>query len=138
MASRIKISNPGGIAKPAGAYSHVARVSAGDLLFIAGQVALDRDGKLVGDGDFEAQAAQVFENLRAALRSEGADFRNVVQFTTYLVDSRDIPKIRKFRERAYPGFFPDGKYPPNTLLVVERLAAEEMRLEIAAIAAPDQ
>jgi enamine deaminase RidA (YjgF/YER057c/UK114 family) len=123
--------------KPGGAYSHVARVSAGPLLFIAGQVAVDGSGKVVGDGDFEAQAVQVFANLRAALQSEGADFQHVVQFTTYLVDSRDIAKLRKFRDKAYPAFFPDGKYPPNTLLVVDRLASEEVRLEIAAIAAPD-
>ncbi|HYH40516.1 MAG TPA: RidA family protein [Burkholderiales bacterium] len=132
---RIKMRNPETMPKPAGAYSHVARVSAGDLLFIAGQVAVDVGGKMV-DGDFEAQAAQVFANLRAALRSEGADFKDVVQFTTYLVDSRDIAKLRKYRDRVYPTFFPDGKYPPNTLLVVDRLASEDMRLEIAAIAAP--
>ena len=132
---RVKMKNPETMPKPAGAYSHVARVSAGDLLFIAGQVAVEVGGKIV-EGDFEAQAAQVFANLRAALQSEGADFKDVVQFTTYLVDSRDISKLRKYRDRVYPTFFPDGKYPPNTLLVVDRLASEDMRLEIAAIAAP--
>ena len=137
MASRIKLSNPNTLAKPGGTYSHVARVSAGELLFIAGQVPIDASGKIVGNGDFDAQAEQVFENIRLALESEGAVFRNVVQFTTYLVDSRDIPKLRKFRERTYPQYFPEGRYPPNTLLVVERLASEEIRLEIAAIAAPD-
>jgi enamine deaminase RidA (YjgF/YER057c/UK114 family) len=137
MTSRIKMSNPNTMPKPAGAYSHVARVSAGALLFIAGQVAVDSSGKVVGEGDLEAQAAQVFANLRAALQSEGADLQHVVQLTTYLVDSRDIAKLRKFRDKTYPAFFPDGKYPPNTLLVVDRLASEEMRLEIAAIAAPD-
>lgn len=136
MASRIKMSNPSTMPKPAGAYSHVARVSGGDLLFIAGQVAVDTTGKIV-EGDFDAQAAQVFQNLRAALQSEGGDFRNIVQLTTYLVDSRDIAKLRKYRDRVYPQFFPDGKYPPNTLLVIDRLAAEDMRLEIAAIAALD-
>jgi enamine deaminase RidA (YjgF/YER057c/UK114 family) len=136
MAGRIRKTNPGTLPPPAGAYSHVARVAAGELLFIAGQVPVDRSGKVV-EGDFDAQCAQVFENLRAALQSEGADLQHVVQFTTYLVDSRDIPKLRKFRERTYPQFFPDGKYPPNTLLVIDRLVAEDMRLEIAAIAAPD-
>jgi enamine deaminase RidA (YjgF/YER057c/UK114 family) len=136
MTNRIRISNPDTLPKPAGSYSHVARVTAGDLLFIAGQVATDGSGKVVGADDFEAQAAQVFANLRAALASEGADFRHVVQFTTYLVDSRDIAKLRRYRDRVYPQLFPDGKYPPNTLLVVQRLASEEMRLEIAAIAAP--
>jgi enamine deaminase RidA (YjgF/YER057c/UK114 family) len=135
MATRIKMSNPSTMPKPAGAYSHVTRVSGGgDLLFIAGQVAVDPSGKVV-EGDFEAQAAQVFANLRAALQSEGGDFANVVQLTTYLVDSRDIAKLRKYRDSAYPQFFADGKYPPNTLLVIDRLASEAMRLEIAAIAA---
>ena len=137
MTNRVRISNPDTLAKPAGAYSHVARASAGELLFIAGQVAVDAGGKMVGVDDFEAQAEQVFANLRAALRSEGADFRDVVQFTTYLVDSRDIAKLRRYRDRVYAQIFPDGKYPPNTLLVVERLASEDMRLEIAAIAAPE-
>jgi len=136
MTNRVRISNPDTVAKPAGTYSHVARASAGELLFIAGQVAVDASGKLVGVDDFEAQAEQVFANLGAVLRSEGADFRDVVQFTTYLVDSRDIPKLRRYRERVYAQIFPDGKYPPNTLLVVNRLASEDMRLEIAAIAAP--
>ena len=135
MVSRIKISNPRGLAKPAGTYSHVARVKAGEFLFIAGQVAVNARGKLVGSGDFEAQARQVFRNLGAALKSEGANYRNIVQFTTYLVDSRDIPKLRKFRERNYARFFPDGRYPPNTLLIVDRLASEEMLLEISAVAA---
>ena len=137
MATRIKIENPQSLPKPGGTYSHVARVRAGDLIFIAGQVPVDGSGKVVGDGDFDAQAEQVFENIRLALESQGAQFHHVVQFTTYLVDSRDIPKLRRFRERTFPQYFPDGKYPPNTLLVVERLASEDMRLEIATIAAPD-
>ena len=137
MPSPVKMSNPKGLSKPAGTYSHVARARAGEFLFIAGQVSVNAGGKLVGAGDFEAQARQVFRNIGVALKSAGADYRNVVQFTTYLVDSRDIPKLRKFREKNFKKFFPDGQYPPNTLLVIDRLAGEEMRLEIAAIAALD-
>jgi enamine deaminase RidA (YjgF/YER057c/UK114 family) len=137
MASRIKMSNPEGLSRPLGTYSHVARVKASEFLFIAGQVPVNAGGKLVGRDDFEAQARQVFRNIRVALKSAGADYRNVVQFTTYLVNSRDIPKLRQFRERNYPKFFPDGKYPPNTLLVIDRLASEDILLEIAAIAALD-
>ena len=136
MASRIKMSNPSTMPKPGGAYSHVTRVSGGDLLFIAGQVAYDANGKFAGP-DLEAQAAQVFANIRVALQSEGGDFRNIVQLTTYLVDSRDIAKLRAWRDQNYAKFFPDGKYPPNTLLVIDRLASEDMRLEIAVIAALD-
>jgi len=97
----------------------------------------DANGKIVGAGDFSAQTRQVFRNLLTALESAGAGYRNVAQFTTYLVNSRDIAKLRAFRERYYPKFFPDGQYPPNTLLVVDRLASEEMLLEIAAIAVLD-
>lgn len=137
MASRIKMSNPKGLSRPLGTYSHVARVKAGEFLFIAGQVPVNAGGRLVGVDDFDAQARQVFRNLGVALKSAGAGYRNVVQFTTYLVNSRDISKFRKFRERNYPRFFPDGKYPPNTLLVIDRLASEDILLEIAAIAALD-
>lgn len=135
MASRVRMSNPKGLAKPAGTYSHVARARAGEFLFIAGQVPVNAGGKLVGAGDFEAQARQVFRNIGVALKSAGAGYGNIVQFTTYLVDSRDIPKLRKFREQNFNRLFPDGQYPPNTLLVIDRLAGEEMRLEISAIAA---
>lgn len=137
MASRVKFSNPKSLVKSRAAYSHVARVSVGELLFVAGQIPMNARGKLVGNDDFEAQAQQVFKNIRIALRSEGADFRNVVQSTTYLVDSRDIPKLRTFRQRVYARYFPDGRYPPNKLIVVNRLASEEIRLEIAVVAAPD-
>jgi len=135
MNPRIRIVNPRGLAKPLGSYSHVARAQAGELLFIAGQVAVDARGKLVGAGDFEAQARQVFKNLGAALRSAGAGYGNIVQFTTYLVDSRDIPRLRKFRERHYAKWFPGGQYPPNTLLIIDRLVSEDFLLEISAIAA---
>jgi len=135
MISRIKISNPKGLPKPLGSYSHVARARASEFLFIAGQVAVDTSGKLIGADDFQAQARQVFKNLGAALKSAGAGYSDIVQFTTYLVDSRDIPKLRKFRERNYAKFFPEGKYPPNTLLIVDRLVSEDMLLEISAIAA---
>ena len=101
----------------------------GEFLFIAGQVPVNAAGKLVGAGDFEAQARQVFRNIGVALKSAGAGYGNIVQFTTYLVDSRDIPKLRKFRERNFKKYFRDGQYPPNTLLVIDRLAGEEMRLE---------
>jgi enamine deaminase RidA (YjgF/YER057c/UK114 family) len=136
MTARIKLSNPDTMAKPGGTYSHVARVKAGELIFIAGQVALDANGKVAGP-DIETQAEQVFKNIRAALQSEGADMKHIVQLTTYLTDAADIPKFRKYREGAYPTLFPDGKYPPNTLLVIDQLASPAIRLEIAVIAAPE-
>src|SRR5262247_1071924 len=98
----ITIHNPDVLGKPLGQYSQVARVKASEFLFIAGQVATDRDGKLVGADDFDAQCAQTFANIETALRAAGAGFANVVQFTTYLVHSQDIPKFMQYRLREFP------------------------------------
>ena len=98
-------------------------------------LAADRDGKLVGGGDFEAQCGQVFRNIEAALQSAGAGWRNVVQFTTYLVHSQDIPKFMSFRLREFPRMFPAGAYPPNKLLVIDRLVAEPFLPEVQTVAA---
>jgi enamine deaminase RidA (YjgF/YER057c/UK114 family) len=131
----IKIFNPDALGKPLGQYSQVTRVKAAEFLFIAGQVATDRDGKLVGADDFAAQCAQTFANIEAALRSCGAGFANVVEFTTYLVHSQDIPKFMQYRLREFPRLFANGAYPPNTLLMVDRLVKEEFLIEVQTIAA---
>ncbi len=131
----IKIYNPEGLGKPLGQYSNVTRVKASEFLFIAGQLAADKDGKLVGPDDFDAQCVQTFANIEAALKSAGAGWGNVVQFTTYLVHSQDIPKFMKYRLREFPKMFANGVYPPNTLLMVDRLVKEEFLVEVQAIAA---
>lgn len=118
-----------------GQYSHVSRVKAGELLFIAGMLGGDAAGNVVGEGDFDAQAAQVFRNIDAALKSAGATWANVVQFTTYLVHSQDIPKFRNFRLHEFPKMFPNGKHPPNTLVVVDRLVNESFLVEVQTVAA---
>jgi enamine deaminase RidA (YjgF/YER057c/UK114 family) len=92
-------------------------------------------GEIVGDGDFDAQAIQVFANIYTALKSADANWSNVVQFTTYLVHSQDIPKFMAFRQREFPKMFEDRKYPPNTLLMVDRLVREPFLIEVQAIAA---
>lgn len=123
------------LARPAAHYSHVARVrNATERLYLAGMVATDADGRTVGDNDFEAQAAQVFRNIELALKSAGAAWRDVVQFTTYLTRAEDIPRWRAFRQREFGRWFPDAKYPPNTLLVIQRLGAEAYLLEVQTIA----
>src|SRR5262249_60459139 len=75
----ITIQNPDALGKPLGQYSQITRVKASEWLFIAGQVATDRSGKLVGGDDFDAQCRQVFANIEAALKSQGAGFGNVVR-----------------------------------------------------------
>ena len=131
----IKILNPDVLGKPLGQYSQTTRVKASEFLFIAGQVGADKDGKTVGADDFDAQCVQTFANIEAALKSQGASFANVVEFTTYLVHSQDIPKFMAFRLREFPKMFPDGKYPPNTLLMVDRLVKEAFLVEVQTIAA---
>ncbi len=133
--AEIKIGNPDALARPLGQYSHITRVKASEFLFIAGQVAADKDGKLVGADDFDAQCAQVFSNIEAALSSQGAGFANVVEFTTYLVHSQDVSKFMKFRLREFPRIFPNGAYPPNTLLIVDRLVQEPFLIEVQTVAA---
>ena len=77
----------------------------------------------------------MFGNVRAALESCGAGWGNVVQFTTYLVHSQDIPKFMQYRLREFPRMFADGVYPPNTLLMVDRLVKEPFLVEVQTIAA---
>ena len=125
--AEIRIYNPDSLGKPLGQYSHVARVKAAELLFIAGMLAPGEE--------FDAQCRGLFAQIEKALRSAGAGWGNVVQFTTYLVHSQDIPKFMQFRLREFPRMFPNGAYPPNTLLIVDRLVQEQFLVEVQATAA---
>ena len=129
----VQILNPDTLGQPLGQYSQIARVKASEFLFIAGQVGAGKDGKTAGD--FAAQCDRTFANLGAALASQGASFANVAEFTTYMVHSQDIAKFMEWRKREFPRLFPDGKYPPNTLLIVDRLVREEFLIEVSAVAA---
>jgi enamine deaminase RidA (YjgF/YER057c/UK114 family) len=138
MMSDIKILNPETLGKPLGQYSQLTRVKPWELLFIAGQVGVDnsgadKDGK--APADFDAQCALVFANIGAALASQGAGFANLVEFTTYMVHSQDIPAFMAYRTREFPKLFAGGAYPPNTLLIVDRLVQEQFLIEVSAVAA---
>jgi enamine deaminase RidA (YjgF/YER057c/UK114 family) len=136
MAAEITIENPASLGMPLGQYSQVARVkNAAETIYVAGMLAVDRGGKIVGEGDVAAQTEQVFANIAAALQSAGMGWGNVVQFTTYLVDAADIAKFMDWRKRRFPTMFGDGKYPPNTLLVVSRLVNPAFRIEVQTVAA---
>lgn len=126
-----------GIAPPRSDYSHAVRVTCGSLLLISGQVPLDASGVLVGKHDFEAQTRQVFANLAAVLRAEGADFTNVVQFRTYLTHYAYVKKFARLRHELFQQYYPSGAYPPHTLLVVTSLAYPDYLIEVEAIAALD-
>lgn len=130
---QIQILNPDGLGKPLGQYSQLTRVKASEFLFIAGQVGADKDGNT--PADFDAQCALVFANIGTALASQGASFANLVEFTTYLVHSQDIAKFMAYRTREFPKMFATGAYPPNTLLIIDRLVQERFLIEVSAVAA---
>ena len=121
--------NPEGMHRPTG-YSHVAEVTAGRPVYIAGQVALDPAGELVGPGDIRAQAVQVFENLRTALGSVGAGFEQVVKLNLYLVDATQLPAVREVRDR----YVDTARPPASTAVEVRRLVREELLIEVEAVA----
>ena len=119
--------NPATIAPPRG-YSHV--VKAGNTVYIAGQVARDRDGKTVGVGDAKAQAEQVFQNLRAALAAAGGNLSHVVKLNTFMTHREDLAAYREVRAK----YLPDDNPPASTLVLCSGLADPDFRIEIEAIA----
>lgn len=121
-----------GLSAPLGMYSHVSR--AGNLIFVAGQVATNPQGEIVGKGDFAAQMRQVFRNLSAALISANATFADVAKFTTFLKRETDIPAFMAVRKELFAEIYPNGDYPPNTLLVIQRLVEPDLLIEIEAMA----
>jgi enamine deaminase RidA (YjgF/YER057c/UK114 family) len=125
--AEIRIYNVDALGKPLGQYSHVTRVKAGEFLFIAGMLAPGES--------FDAQCSGVFAQVAEALKSAGAGWQNVVQFTTYLVHSQDIPRFMQWRLREFPKLFSNGIYPPNTLLIVDRLVQEQFLVEVQTVAA---
>ena len=122
--------NPAGVAKPIrGYYSNCVRVSAGPLLFIAGQVALDANGHVVGKGDVRAQTVQVLENMRAILRANGADMSDVVSVTVYVTDIDVLDQITDIRMKYFP-----SNGPASAIVEISRLAIPELLIEISAVA----
>jgi len=135
MTADIQTYNPTDMAKPLGLYCHVSRATAGEFLHIAGQVSLNSAGEIVGVGDFEAQMRATYANLATALASAGAGFANVVKFTTYLTRHEDLDTYRRVRNSIYEEIYAEGRYPPNTLLIVSGLVNRDLLLEIEAVAA---
>jgi enamine deaminase RidA (YjgF/YER057c/UK114 family) len=136
--TKVWYENPPGACPAQGLYSHVGLVQGGTLAFIAGQLAVANDGSVAGIGDFRSQFQQVFSNLGDVLRGMGADYRRVIKFTTYLVHSQDIPLFMSERQTLFPTLFGAMPYPPNTLLIVDRLVKEEFLIEVEAVAAVDR
>jgi len=128
-----EIFNPPTLMKPVG-YSHVAKITGGTLVYIAGQVSADVSGQLVAEGNFEAQAEQVFKNLKAAIEAAGGTMADLVKMNVYVVaevGADAVPKFRAVRER----YVNVEKPPASTFVTVTRLARPEWLIEIEAVAA---
>ena len=124
-----RFSNPPAISRPVG-YSHVAEVRGGKVIYVAGQVALDRAGNLVGPGDFGAQAQQAFENVKSALEASGASFKDVVKLNNYLVDISQLAAFREVRDKYVNTSTP----PASTTVEVRKLFREDVLIEVEAVA----
>jgi enamine deaminase RidA (YjgF/YER057c/UK114 family) len=121
--------NPPSLVKPTG-YTHVVVAPDGRTVYIAGQVAFDSTGQVIGAGDFRAQAEQVFRNLRQALSSVGGSLADIAKTTTYITDVKNVAVLREVRSKHL-----DPSHPPaNTLLAVSSLARPDLLIEIEAVA----
>jgi enamine deaminase RidA (YjgF/YER057c/UK114 family) len=126
--NQIRFINPQALAKPPG-YTHVVEATVpARLVYIAGQLGLDRDGKL--SSDFRLQAVQTFENLKTALAAVGAQFQHVVKFNNYLLDTKYLPVFRQVRD----SYLPDHNRPASTTIAIAGLARDGALIEIEAVA----
>ncbi|MCX4917936.1 RidA family protein [Streptomyces sp. NBC_00687] len=128
MSDPTRIPAPDGVA-PATAYSHVVAAT-GRFVAVSGQLPLDEDGEIVGEGDAEAQARQVFENLCRCLAAAGATFDDVVKLTFFVTDMAHLPAIRAARA----AHLPDDRLPAASAVQVAALVRPEFLMEIEAFA----
>ena len=128
MSQPTRIPAPDGVA-PAAQYSHVVAAT-GRFVAVSGQLALDEDGRLVGEGDAAAQARQVFENLRRCLAAAGARFDVVVKLTFFVTDMAHMPAIRAARA----AHIPDDRLPAASAIQVAALVRPEFLMEVEALA----
>jgi reactive intermediate/imine deaminase len=127
--AQVKRTNPPTLSAPTG-YTHIVEVTGPNkTIYISGQIAYDKDGKLVGAGDMQAQAEQVFKNLEAALAAAGAKFSDVVKMNSYITDMSRIQAVRDVRAR----YFKDS-LPASTFVQVAGLVRPELLLEIEVVA----
>jgi reactive intermediate/imine deaminase len=127
--AQVKRSNPPALSTPTG-YTHIVEVTGPNrTIYISGQIAFDKDGKVVGAGDMKAQAEQVFKNLEAALTAAGATFADVVKMNSYITDMSRVQAVRDVRAR----YFKDAA-PASTFVEVKGLVRPELLLEIEVVA----
>lgn len=123
-----QVINPSSMSTPTG-YSYAVKKQ-GTPVFIAGQVALDGQGKIVGEGDVAAQVEQVYQNLRTVVEACGGTMEDIVKLNVYTTDLAYRPAIGAARQRH----FKDGQYPASTFVVISSLAQPQFLVEIEAVA----
>ena len=126
---RLRFTNPPGLSRPTG-YTHVVEARSGRTIYVAGQVAFDASGALVGAGDFRAQTEKVFENLATALAAAGATFDDVVKLNCYATDLSDLAAFREVRDR----YVASGRPPASTFVKVAGLVRPELLVEVDCVA----
>ena len=122
----VQFINPAAIHTPTG-YSHVAK--AGNLVSIAGQLSIDKDGNVVGEGDIQAQTKQALSNLEEAVRASGGTKEDIAAIRVYMTNRDDLDGMRQARA----GFW-EGTPPASTLLFISGLVRPEFLIEIEALA----
>jgi len=128
-----RVITPKSLGAPLGLYSHGMAAPAGEIVVVAGQVGMAAGGRVAGP-DVVAQTKQALANVGAVLAAGGSGWGDVVRLQTFLTSEDDLPGFMRARQEVFPTYFPDGAYPPNTLLVVSRLVRPELRVEIEAMA----
>jgi 2-iminobutanoate/2-iminopropanoate deaminase len=130
-APNVRFDNPPTVYTPKG-YSHAALINLGNctMIIVAGQIALDKSGQLVGQNDLAKQTEQVFENIRNILKAEGAGMEHIVKLGYFVLDASQVQVIRDVRDRYIDTKSP----PPSTLVQVSRLFRDDLLIEIEATA----
>ena len=127
--AQVRRTNPPALSTPTG-YTHIVEVTGPNrTIYISGQIAYDKDGKVVGAGDMKAQAEQVFRNLEAALTAAGAKFSDVVKMNSYITDMSKVQAVRDVRAKYFT-----TAAPASTFVEVKGLVRPELLLEIEVVA----
>ncbi|HHW17478.1 MAG TPA: RidA family protein [Firmicutes bacterium] len=124
-----KLIQPDSLPVPTACYSQGLEVSGKRLIFIAGQLPVNSQGAIVGEGDFKAQVIQVFENIKAVLEDAGASFDDLVKLNIYLTDVKNLPIVQEVRSK-----YLTRPYPATTLVEITALANPKAMVEIEGIA----
>jgi enamine deaminase RidA (YjgF/YER057c/UK114 family) len=130
--SNFRVLSPPQLPKPVG-YSHLGEITSGKLIYIAGQVAMDAAGSIVGKDDYRAQLQQVFANLNTAIEAAGGTFKNIIKLNYYIVDR--VERSEFFAYREVRDRYVDTAHPPvATVVIVRGLFLPEFLVEIEAVA----